>query len=115
MTLLTRTKYAMYLFIGITMTVVLALSIAEGLGLLVEFPVRELSFHPAYVIPVAIASFLLAPVVSQYLPLPRAEQPDSSAPGRAPFGFGVRVAAIVAVGVALLIVVQALLWLLGSA
>ena len=115
MNLLTRTKYALYLFIGITMTVLLALSVGEGPGLLSGLPIREIPFHLAYVVSVAVASFLLAPVASHYLPLPRAAKPETSEAGQPSFGFAVRVAAIVAVGIALLIAVQTLLWLFGSA
>jgi len=96
------------------MTVVLVLSIAEGLGLLREFPVREVPFHPAYFLPLGIASLLLAPAVSRHLPLSGSAQPESTAASQPSFGFGVRVAAIIALGAALLIAIQVLIWLFGS-
>ena len=71
MSLGARTSYALRLLVVFTAAVMLALSIAEGVGVRLGFDVGTLVTHPAYLLPCFVLAWLVAPVISRRVPQTR--------------------------------------------
>jgi hypothetical protein len=109
MSLFQRVKYAMYLFIAITMALLLLLSIAEGLGVTLPFSIADLPFHSAYFLPMLALCLAAAPRASSLLPLPGQEQ---RTPSKVPYL--VRADLLALLGLSAVVLVNIILWLAGA-
>ena len=78
MPLAKRLVYAAFFLIAVTMAVVLASAIAEGLGASVIGAVQAFVFHPVYQLTVLGLGFTIAPSLSARMPIAG----DTSSPSR---------------------------------
>jgi hypothetical protein len=104
----------MYVLIAVTMVVGLALSVGEGIGFISGVSVPQLIFHPLYFVPVFVIGFTFAPLISGRLPI-SGDQANPNPSGEAPFGYAVRVLALVALGFTLALLANLLVFLWGKA
>ncbi|MES2993458.1 MAG: hypothetical protein V4844_18690 [Pseudomonadota bacterium] len=107
-----RMRYSLYLLIAFTMVVGLTLSIGEGVGFIRGVSMQRLVFHPLYFVPVLLIGFALAPLLSERLPI-SGDQPTPSPSGKAPFGYAVRTFALMALGLALALLANLVVFLIG--
>jgi hypothetical protein len=113
MPLLTRLRYALYLAIvsAAAASLIVALASADAVGLLPGSAFQAL-FSPFFFLVVYAAAFVLAPWVARRLPI--ADDPPRSTPsGKQPFGYSLRSLALVAIGLALAMLANLVVLLLG--
>ena len=108
-----RLTYSLYILIATTMVVVLALSVGEGLGLVRDFNAQALMFHPLYILVVCALGFALAPKLHEIMPISGGAQREDAG-SRQPFGYGVRVVALTALGLLLALFANLIVYLLGK-
>ena len=107
-----RIKYALYLLIATTMTLMLGLGIGEGLGFIRDFDVQRLMLNPLYWLPVYAIGFALAPMLSDRMPI-SGDQPAPGSGVRPPIGYTVRVALLAVAGFALAMLASFVVFMLG--
>ena len=108
-----RLRYALYLLIAVTMIVMLALSIGEGMGFVRGINVQRLMFHPLYFLSVLVVGFVVAPMLSTRVPI-SGDQPGPTPSAKPPLGFTVRVLALVALGLVLGVLANLIVFVLGK-
>ena len=108
-----RLRYALYVLIAVTMIVMLALSIGEGIGFIRGINVQRLMFHPLYFLPVYAVGLLFAPTLSARMPI-SGDQPNPTPNTKPPFGYTVRTLALVALGLLLAVLANLIVFLLGK-
>jgi hypothetical protein len=113
MPILKRFTYSLYILIATTMAVLLVLSIGEGIGLVRGVDLQGFMFHPLYLLAVYGVGFALAPVLHDRLPISGDAQQENQGSKRR-FGYGVRVAALAAVGFILAVLGNLFIYLLGQ-
>ncbi len=89
MPLAKRLVYAALFLIAVTMVVVLASAIAEGLGAKVIGSVQAFVFHPAYQLTVLGLGFTIAPSLSARMPI-AGDAPSPSHPAKHRIGYQFR-------------------------
>ena len=110
MPLFKRLRYALYVLIVVTMVVLLALSLGEGVGLVRGFDVERLMFHPALHPAVYAIGFAIAPALSERLPI-SGDLPGLNRGGKPPFGYTVRSLLLVVSGLVLAVLLGVALFL----
>ena len=112
MHMLKRLRYALYVLIAVTMVVLLALGVGEGVGLVHGFDSGRLMFHPLYFLPVSAIGFAVAPSLAKRLPI-SGDLPNPRPGNKPPFGYAVRSVLLIAFGLVFVLAISALLWLVG--
>lgn len=106
-----RLQYALYMLIAVTMILMLALGVGEGLGLVQDMSAQELMFHPLYCLPVFAVGFALAPVLARRLPVSGDQHSPSSLETNAVFP--ARAGLLALVGLVLAMLAGLVVFLLG--
>lgn len=77
MTVFSRLCYALFLYIAVSMIVMLALSVAgaDAVALIPNIDVNRLLSHPLYIVPVFTACFFVAPKLAKRFPIKRNNLP----------------------------------------
>lgn len=113
MQILKRLRYAMHVLIAVTMVVGLALSVGQGVGLIEGVSVSRLMFHPLYVVPIFVVGLALAPLLLKRSPI-SGNQASPNPDGKASVGYNVRALALIAFGLALVVLASLIVFLLGK-
>lgn len=112
MSIFGRTKYAMYVLIAVTMIVMLTLSIAEGMGILRGFDIQDLMSNPYFFVPVFVAGFAVAPLLSERMPT-SGDRSMTEQERKRSIGYTARMLLLVVGGLALALLVNLFVYLLG--
>jgi len=100
MSIFERLKYAIYVLIAVTMVLFLMLSLAEGLGVIRNFDIGALMFHPLFFLPVFVIGLAVAPSLSERMPV-SGDLPTEGPREGAQFGYAVRMLALMFLGLVL--------------
>ena len=113
MPLLVRLRYALILAIvgSAAASLLVALATADAIGLLPGSAFNAL-FSPFFFLAVYAAAFLLSPWVAERLPV-AGDSPPTTPPAKAPFGYSVRVVALAALGLALAMLANLVVYILN--
>ena len=114
MPLLTRLRYALYLAVvsGAGASLIVALASADAISLLPGSAFQAL-FSPFFFLVVYAAAFVITPWVSRRLPI-AGDPPRASHNGKQPFGYSVRILALAALGLALAMLANLVVFLFGK-
>lgn len=107
-----RLTYALYILIATSMIVALAMSIGEGIGIVRDFNAQSVILHPAYLLVVYGIGFALASSLHESMPI-SCDSPRVEVGSKQPFGYGVRVVALAAMGLVLALLASLIVYLLG--
>jgi len=110
MPIVNRLRYAFYVLIGVTMIVMLALSIGEGIGYVRGVNVERLMLHPLYFLPVLAVGYLVAPILFERIPI-SGDEDDSNADAKTRGRYTVRSIVLAALGLLLALVANLVVFL----
>lgn len=114
MSFFSRLNYALYLAIVIFSISGLTLSIIQGIGHLHEVFVGDILFHPLFLIPVFLFSYITAPLFSAYFQVTGWEDASPDRRNKTKNFFAIRQIFIVFVGLLLILVANLLVYFIGG-